>query len=81
MDKNINSYESPLEKAQEEFRNLFEKDKSRALWFMRDSVSVDIIGPDADIRLESIARNGLREIWLEVRRLLKWRFSCFLLQP
>ena len=66
-------HELSLEDAQDEFRELVKNEKNRALWFMRESVPVDIMGPQADIILENIARSGSRDVWLEAKRLKKWR--------
>jgi hypothetical protein len=64
-----------VEEAQREFTALVESERERALWHLRPSLAVDILRPEADTILDSIARHGTRAVWVRVRGLKRWRLQ------
>lgn len=58
--------------AQEEFRQLVESSRARALWFMKQDAPADITGPLAQTMLDSIAQKANRVDWVKCRRLKQW---------
>jgi len=74
---NENDENLTLEEAQQIFRHLVEKNRSRCLWFTNPLISVDITRKNADRILNQIARKAPRSSWLEVRKLKRWRLQNF----
>jgi hypothetical protein len=61
------------EQAQLAFSELIQSQRGKALWFLRDGLSISIQQPEADAILESMARVADRSTWLQIRRLKAWR--------
>jgi hypothetical protein len=61
------------ESANRQLHRLVEKYRTRALWFLKSSLNVDIHNQGADRILKSIAKKSTGEDWIEVRKLLRWR--------
>jgi len=59
--------------AERAFAELLHSQRNRALWFLREGVSVSIEQPEAASLLESLARIADRTTWLKIRRLRLWR--------
>jgi hypothetical protein len=59
--------------AEQVFAELLQNQQARALWFMREAVSVSIEQPEAASLLESMARVADRGTWLKIRKLKQWR--------
>jgi len=63
------------ESAQLELNKLIAENMTRALWFDKQKVSVDICAPEAQLVLDQIAVHAPRSTWMVVRKLKKWRLQ------
>lgn len=75
MSEVANNNESVMstKQAQQEFRQLAESQRARALWHLRPTLAVDILSSEADGILRSIALHGTLETWLRAKGLMRWR--------
>jgi hypothetical protein len=73
MSTTTNDRELSPEQAQQVFQELVDQYRTKALWFLKPTLSVDIMDPHAGRILDSIAQRSDRAAWLTVRKLKKWR--------
>jgi hypothetical protein len=69
--------EQTHEQMQSRFVTLLHRQRHRSLWFVDPSAVFDIASPQAAGILDAIAKTGSREVWLEVRKLKRWRSQHF----
>lgn len=69
----MTSPDMPLEVAERVFAELVEDQRDRALWSLREGITVSIREPVAGAILASLARVANRSTWLTIRKLEAWR--------